>query len=207
MTIKTILFDFGGVLYRLPDATQVEEIKALFHLEETPELLHMLHHPDESDLARKIFLGQLPEETMWTQLAERYHLSEDKIKQFKELAFSPRQFNRELAEFLGTLHQTYQTAILSNAGDQTRHLMVDIYHLDQWVETIIISAEEGLMKPDPAIYQVAMDRLGAQPGTTLFLDDDENNIQAANAFGMHAVQYFSNEQAMRDIRQLLDEEG
>lgn len=207
MTIKTIIFDFGGVLYTLPDERQAEEIKALFDLGETPALLHMLHNPDEFEMARKVFLGQAPEETIWTQLAQEHHLSADLIAKFKELAFSPRQLNQKLAEFLGELHETYQTAILSNAGDQTRRLMVDIYHLDQWVETIVISAEEGLMKPDPAIYQLAMDRLGAQPDTTLFLDDTPSNIEAANAFGMKAVQYFSSDQAIREIRRLLGKEG
>jgi putative hydrolase of the HAD superfamily len=207
MTIETIIFDFGGVLYNLPNDVQQEEIKALFELEKTPELLRMLQNPDGSDMARKIFLGQVPEEMMWTQLAEEHNLSADRIEQFKNLAFSPRQFNQELAEFLGELHKTYQTAILSNAGDQTRHLMVDVYHLDQWVETIIISAEEGMMKPDPAIYQVAMDRLGAAPETSLFLDDDGRNIQAASTFGMQTVRYLSNDQAIQDIRRLLDEEG
>lgn len=207
MTIETIIFDFGGVLYKLPDRTQVDQLKALFGLEEDPAILKMLTQPRGSDLMRRIFVGQVSEEAMWDHLVDEQSLAPDLVARFKEMAFSPRQLNQVMAGFLAELQQSYQTAILSNAGDQTRHLMVDVYHLDRWVETILISAEEGLMKPDPAIYQVAMDRLGAKPATTLFLDDDQNNIQAASAFGMAAVLYRSDDQALQDIRRLLEGEG
>lgn len=207
MTIETIIFDFGGVLYKLPDRRQMEQLKTLFGMDEDPAILKMLTQPHQSDLMRKIFLGQVSEEGMWTHLAEEADLAPDLIARFKELAFSPQQLNQEMADFLAELHQSYQTAILSNAGDQTRHLIVDIYHLDRWVEALIISAEEGLIKPDPAIYRVALDRLGARPATTLFLDDDQSNIQSANAFGMQTVLYQNNEQALQDIRQILEEEG
>jgi epoxide hydrolase-like predicted phosphatase len=207
MTIKTILFDFGGVLYKLPTESEVEQLKMYLGLEKTPAILKMLTHPHGSGLMRKVFLGQVSEAAMWSHLAEEQNLTQDIVDKFKALAFSPRQLNRKMADFLAELHQSYQTAILSNAGDQTRHLIVDVFHLDQWVEEIIISAEEGLIKPDPAIYQVAMDRLGAQPASTLFLDDDQTNVQSASAVGMQTVQYQSDGQAMQDIRRLLKEEG
>ena len=54
-------------------------------------------------------------------------------------------------------------------------------------DTIVDSHEVGMRKPNPAIYQLTMDRLGATPSRTAFLDDLEANVHAANALGMHGV--------------------
>ncbi|MBC2776110.1 HAD family hydrolase [Parasphingopyxis marina] len=48
---------------------------------------------------------------------------------------------------------------------------------------IVISGEEKLLKPDPAIYRLALKRFGLAPGEGLFIDDREENIRAAEAEG------------------------
>ena len=83
--------------------------------------------------------------------------------------------------------------------------MVDVFGLDKLVEDIVISAEEGVIKPDPAIYDIALRRLDAKPETTLFLDDYLPNVEAARDLGMAAVQFVDNRQAADEIRTLLAE--
>lgn len=51
---------------------------------------------------------------------------------------------------------------------------------------IVVSGEEKLLKPDPAIYYLALDRFGLKPGEALFIDDREINVEGARAVGMHA---------------------
>jgi 2-haloacid dehalogenase len=48
---------------------------------------------------------------------------------------------------------------------------------------IVISGEEGLVKPDPAIYRLALERFGLGPGEGLFVDDREENVRAAEDEG------------------------
>lgn len=48
---------------------------------------------------------------------------------------------------------------------------------------IIVSGEEGLVKPDPAIYHLARQRFGLAEGEALFLDDRLDNVEAAQAHG------------------------
>ncbi len=50
-------------------------------------------------------------------------------------------------------------------------------------EVAIISGEEGVIKPDPAIYEIAKARLASPPGDTLFIDDRLENVEAARAAG------------------------
>ena len=48
---------------------------------------------------------------------------------------------------------------------------------------VVVSGEERLMKPDPAIYALGIARFGVEPGRTLFVDDREENVEAARAAG------------------------
>lgn len=54
---------------------------------------------------------------------------------------------------------------------------------------ITVSAEVGLVKPDPAIYRKLIDTYGLTAGETLFIDDVAKNVEGARAVGMHAVQF------------------
>ena len=52
---------------------------------------------------------------------------------------------------------------------------------------IVVSGDERLVKPDPAIYALALKRFGLAPGEALFVDDSPPNVEAATAMGIHAV--------------------
>lgn len=50
---------------------------------------------------------------------------------------------------------------------------------------VVVSGEERLVKPDPAIYRLALARFGLAPGEAVFVDDNPANVDAANALGIH----------------------
>lgn len=56
---------------------------------------------------------------------------------------------------------------------------------------IIVSGEERLMKPDPAIYALAIRRFGLDPGRALFIDDRADNVASARAAGMRGHEFAS----------------
>ena len=62
----------------------------------------------------------------------------------------------------------------------------------------------GLRKPDPAVYDWVLDRLGTTPATTAMLDDLGINLKPARALGMHTVKVLDAEQGARDLLALLD---
>ena len=53
----------------------------------------------------------------------------------------------------------------------------------EWFAGILVSGEEGLRKPDPRIYGLAVERFGLEPEQTLYVDDAEKNIAAAALLG------------------------
>ena len=205
--IKTIFFDFGGVLIKNPKRKQIHRWKKILGLEENSELLTILESPNESKVIRDICLGVLPEEKIWEMMAERWHLKPVIIQKIRQMVNSKRHLNKTMLRFLEECQNYYQTAILSNAGDQTRKLMEDVYHLDRFVEEIIISAEEGVVKPDPEIFRIALSKLSANAETSLLIDDTEVNVKAAREFGMKAIQFTNHRQAIIKIQQLLMKES
>jgi putative hydrolase of the HAD superfamily len=68
---------------------------------------------------------------------------------------------------------------------------------------IVVSAEVGLIKPDPRIYRLALDGLGVSSEEAVFVDDMAENITGAEAVGMRGVRFLNPDQAMADVWQLL----
>lgn len=61
---------------------------------------------------------------------------------------------------------------------------------------IVVSGDEKMMKPDPAIYRLALDRFGLKAEEAVFVDDNPDNVAAAAALGIHAIR-FTDEPALR----------
>jgi len=205
MAVRTIFFDFGGVIIDSPNMRWIKRWKRVLGIKDHPEILEMVENPHGSPLVKDICLGKVSEDTLWMTMTEKWQLNPALLEKIRAKIFSRRQLNQDILKFMAELQQAYQTAILSNAGDKARQLMVDTYHLDRNVDEIIISAEEGVIKPDPRIFEIAMERMDAIPETSLLLDDTQENVAAARAFGMQAVQFINTQQAIQAVREYLNE--
>lgn len=60
-----------------------------------------------------------------------------------------------------------------------------------WFEGIVVSGEEGVIKPDPRIFRILLDRYGVPAETAVFIDDVAANAAAASALGMHGIHFTS----------------
>ena len=58
-----------------------------------------------------------------------------------------------------------------------------------WFDGIVVSAHERLVKPDPALFALFLDRFGLSAGDCVFIDDSAANVRAAEALGMAAVHF------------------
>jgi epoxide hydrolase-like predicted phosphatase len=111
--------------------------------------------------------------------------------------------NPELAAYLGSLRPRYGTALLSNSFVGARREEEARYQFSTLTEQIIYSHEVGVEKPDPRIYAITCERLGARPDAIVFLDDVARNVEAASAYGFHAIQFHDNAQAIAAIQACL----
>ena len=80
---------------------------------------------------------------------------------------------------------------LTNMEAETFPLRVDRYPFMQWFDGAVVSAFEGVIKPDPKIFNVLLDRFDLTPETTLFVDDSSRNVRAARELGIQAVEFSS----------------
>lgn len=71
------------------------------------------------------------------------------------------------------------------------------------LEGIVVSGEEKLIKPDERIYRVLFDRYKLLPEESVFIDDNQVNITAAERLGMHAVLFDNIESVEKRLKQLL----
>lgn len=81
------------------------------------------------------------------------------------------------------------TAILSNMGDSVLESIEREFDWLSSFDALVWSFQLGIAKPDPAIYQHALKKLGASAGETLFIDDKPVNVEAARDLGMKALVY------------------
>ncbi len=115
------------------------------------------------------------------------------------IAAQPRP--RMLAAIRSIRARGLRTAALTNnwRGDGTRERdwLGDVF------EIVIESALEGLRKPDPRIYRIALERLGVAAAETVFLDDIGRNLKPARELGMITIKVEDEAQALGELAEVL----
>ena len=86
---------------------------------------------------------------------------------------------------------------LTNFSAETFVLTCERFPFLTGFDTVVVSGTERVMKPDPRIYQILIERAGLDPRRTAFTDDSPANIEAARALGFHA-HLFEGADGLRD---------
>jgi putative hydrolase of the HAD superfamily len=92
-----------------------------------------------------------------------------------------------------------RTAILSNMGDTVLASMEREFDWLTRFDVLVWSFQLRLAKPDPAIYRHLLKELGTQPEETLFLDDRQVNVEAAQALGIQSIVFSTVEKLRADL--------
>jgi len=91
---------------------------------------------------------------------------------------------------------------LSNWSAETFALSRARFPFLEWFRGIVISGQEGIIKPDPRIFALLLERYGIDPARAVFIDDVPANTAAAEACGMHAIRFVSPEQLTGELEAL-----
>jgi len=89
---------------------------------------------------------------------------------------------------------------LSNWSAETFPVARPRYPFLDWFDGIVISGEEKVAKPEPAIFRHLLDRYGLEPATTVFIDDSEANVRAAAAEGIVSLRFVDAATLREDLR-------
>ena len=183
--IKALIFDFGGVLVRTSDWSLRRKWEIQLGLAERALDQAVFN----SEVARRASRGEVPAGDVWVDVARALKLDAGQLEACRRDFWANDVLDTELVALIQSLRPRYKTAILSNAWNDARDNFTRLFGLDQAFDQLIISAEEGVTKPDPRAYLLAAERLRVQPSEAVFVDDFIENIEGARAVGMHAIHY------------------
>ena len=96
--------------------------------------------------------------------------------------------------------QGLRTGLISNsmgAGRYDRSIFPELF------DGVVISGDEGIHKPEPAIYELGAERVGLSPADCVFVDDLRENCEGAEAVGMTAVLHRGAERTLPRLEELL----
>jgi epoxide hydrolase-like predicted phosphatase len=200
MTIKAIIFDLGGVLLRTADFSPREKLAERLGMGQH-ELVEFIFGGESGDQAQR---GNINVQQHWDNLAAQLHMSRQEFNQVLGEFFSNDELDQSMLEFVRSLHQTYQTGLLSNAFGDLREIIRERWHFEDAFDDMIISAEVGLVKPDVTIYQLAVEQLGVKADEAVFIDDMQRNITGAMKAGLQGIHFINPQKLRLDLDQLLN---
>jgi putative hydrolase of the HAD superfamily len=196
--IRAFITDFGGVLMRTMSDKSRRGLEAELGL--PPNSIEMRIF--NSDLSTRSQLGEMHVDAFWEDAVRELGAAISPVE-FRRRMFADDVLDQELMSLIRSLRPAYKTGLISNTWDDARHLFTDVLSVADAFDTMVISAEERVMKPDPRIYHIALERLDVSAEEAIFLDDVRENVQGAVALGMQGIHFQTAQQAMHDIRQLL----
>ena len=92
-------------------------------------------------------------------------------------------------DLVARLRPPYKISVLSNADCSLRGRLEEEMRIHHLFDDIVCSAEVGMAKPEAEIFRLAASRLGVAPEECVFVDDWDQNIEAARKIGMTGVLY------------------
>jgi putative hydrolase of the HAD superfamily len=197
-----VVFDFGGVLFRwqphelvarvLPE--QAGDAAAARRLADS---FFQSYGGDWAEFDR----GTIEPAALVPRIARRTGLRHDEVQRVLDAVPAALEPMAETVALLRRLAQAGRPLyFLSNmpapyaAHLESAHDFVGLFRAG------VFSARVGLIKPEPAIFELAQARFGIDPATTLFIDDHPANIDAARAAGWQAVHFTSPAQCAAELR-------
>jgi epoxide hydrolase-like predicted phosphatase len=199
MTIRAIFIDFGGVIVRTED--KEPRRRQAEKLGKTSRDLEKIIF--ESVSAQRASTGEITEDDHWNAVAETLGLSREESDKITAEFFAGDRADYALLNFLRSTRPERKICLISNAWSGLR-AFISGQKFDDVFDAMVISAEVGVIKPDPQIYQMALAKLEAQPLESVFIDDVPLNVAAARAVGMTGIEFTQPAKALEELKQILN---
>ncbi|UOQ80178.1 MULTISPECIES: HAD family hydrolase [Hymenobacter] len=197
--ITTIVFDLGGVLI---DWNPRYLYKKLFTDEqEMDAFLNTITTPDwneEQDAGRTLAEGTA---LLVAKHPEHRELIEHFYGRWPEMLGGAIQGTVDILTELRASGR-YRLYALTNWSAETFPIALEQFEFLHWFEGIVVSGTEKSRKPFPDFYHTLLTRYQIEPSQAVFIDDNERNIHAAEAVGLHAVHFQSPEQLRTELAAL-----
>ena len=189
--LDAVLFDFGGVFTASPfDAIREAADELGITPETAVEICFGSYAEDTDHPWHRLERGEIPLDAARAEineLATARGLDFDPFGAFAKFGTGGHMADAMVERTRRLRADGVRTALVTNNvrefGDGWRSLVP----VDELFDVVIDSSHAGVRKPDPRIFQLALDALGVSADRSLFLDDFPGNVAAAGAIGMHGI--------------------
>lgn len=194
--IKTVIFDLGQVIIPFDFHRAYSRVEFLTG---TPAA-EVRAKIAPTGLVQEFETGQIAPEWFAARLSSLLGL-ETSYREFCELwcsIFFPETLLAD--EFLAALKAKHRLVLLSNTNAIHFDMVLENYPLLRHFDALVLSYKVGAMKPSRMIYDAAVEAARCHASECFFADDLGENVEAARAAGIDAVQFLSAEQIQRELK-------
>jgi putative hydrolase of the HAD superfamily len=197
--ISTILWDVGGVLLT-NGWDHIERAAVLQHFGLDFDLIEPRHQFANDSWEKGLTTGeQYLQHTIFFE--PRPFTPADFLQQMKQRSvLLPQGAMRILHELAAS--EEMELVMLNNEARELNDYRIDQFALGAYFDVFLSSCYLGLRKPDPKIFELALDVLQRDADEVAFIDDRQHNCDAAAALGIHAIRYQDEAQCVRALEQL-----
>jgi putative hydrolase of the HAD superfamily len=183
--IRAVILDFGEVLSFPPRREAIGAMADMFHL--SPEKFREFYYAERNAYDR----GAISADQYWQAIAKdaRTQLSDEQIAWLRQTDVEMwSHVNPAMLQWAAELRQQHvQTAVLSNMHlDMAASVRKHFGWISEF-ECFALSAELGIAKPDPRIFQHCLDCLQVPATEAVFIDDKQQNTCAAEEVGIAGI--------------------
>lgn len=194
--IKNIIFDIGNVLAKFRWEEYIEDFGFTKEINERLAKATVLSY-----VWNEVDRGELSMDKLIQLCIENDPEIEEEIRIFfQDRSSLVIEFDyseglvRELKE------KGYHIYLLSNYGKENFAIVKNIFKFIPYVDGAVISYEIKKIKPEPEIYKALLEKYNIISEESVFLDDIETNIKAAQAFGINTIHFHDLKQAKEELR-------
>jgi epoxide hydrolase-like predicted phosphatase len=184
MAIKAVIFDLAGVVL-FPIRGTFNSLLAE-RLEVPIEAVDKVMNSQLNDLWD---LNEISDEEFFDHLLTDLKLPLEKKDILRKFVIDDFYVDPEMLSLIRVLRKSYTTVLLTNFPSHLHYFMKRSWHMEGAFDHIIVSSDVKLIKPDPLIFQLALDRIGCQANEAVYLDDRQINVDAANSVGIKGVHF------------------
>lgn len=202
MSIRAVIFDISGVFIQEDRSWRDKWLGLLGRSEEAIAQLWA-----DSGLSYIASVGNLDEPSLEREIGVLLRITAEQVREYMNDMWSAYTLDHEFAEFVKSLRPRYKTATVSNAWPDARQENMRRFQLDDVVDMLFYSAEEGMIKPDLRLYRRVLDRLEVRPEEVLYVEDTEPNIYVARRMGMWTIKFENRKQAVAEVEECLRDQA
>lgn len=179
--IESVIFDWGGVLIDDPAPGLMQYCAQVLAVSKEDYI--KAHSKFAADFQKDL----ISEDTFWERICSRLNVPKPKVNSLWADAFKAAYVPKEdMFSLAARLRKNgCKTALLSNTEAPAMQYFYQLQY--DMFDVLVFSCAEGTRKPEKKIYELTIQRLGSQPGQSVFIDDKPEYINGAKEAGLNTI--------------------